>query len=215
MSRRPAFPYPARAPRGSMAAEELEGPAGGPGREPGMPDKIVRLHRALERHRIPHAFGGAIAVDYYRVPRATIDIDLNLFVPPADLDAVVAALAEEFAIPNTEALEEEVADREQGMTHWGETRIDLFFAASEFHASMKKRARVVDYLGTSIPILSAEDIVTIKAVFDRAQDWADIEAVCKLTGSELDLEYVTGWLSEMIGSDDPRIPRLARLIRAE
>ena len=31
--------------------------------------------------KIPHAFGGALALAYYAEPRATIDIDLNLFIP--------------------------------------------------------------------------------------------------------------------------------------
>ena len=44
-----------------------------------LPEKIVALSEALES--VPHAFGGAIALAYYAEPRATIDIDLNVFVP--------------------------------------------------------------------------------------------------------------------------------------
>jgi hypothetical protein len=178
----------------------------------GMSEKVVRLHRVLQRHDIPHAFGGAIAVDYYRVPRATIDIDLNVFIPPADHARVVDALAEEFEIPDAQALSREVMERDQGKTHWGDTRIDLFFAASDFHEAMARRARTVEYEGTSIPILSAEDIVTIKVVFDRTQDWADIESVGKLIGPELDLDYVSGWLERLIGPDDPRLSRVTSLL---
>jgi hypothetical protein len=30
-----------------------------------LPEGVIRLHQALERDRIPHAFGGAIALAYY------------------------------------------------------------------------------------------------------------------------------------------------------
>ncbi len=177
-----------------------------------MSEKVVRLHHLLDRHRIPHAFGGAIAVDYYRVPRATIDIDLNVFVPPAEHRRVLGALAEEFTVEDPETLSREILNRDQGKTHWGDTRIDLFFAASDFHQSMARRARTVEYENTSIPILSAEDIVTIKVIFDRSQDWADVEAVAKLIGSDLDRDYVTGWLEQLIGADDPRLGRLVSML---
>ena len=53
-----------------------------------LPERIVDLDGALTD--IPHAFGGALALAYYAEPRATVDIDLNLFVP-ADRYAEVAA----------------------------------------------------------------------------------------------------------------------------
>lgn len=140
----------------------------------GMSEKVVRLHRALARAGIPHAIGGAIAVDYYRVPRATIDIDLNIFLPSADGERVIDVLEAEFEVVDRDSLLAEIADRDQGKTDWGETRVDLFFLASAFNKSMASRVRNVPYEDATIPILSAEDIVVIKAVFDRTQDWADI-----------------------------------------
>lgn len=194
-----------------MAPEKRE-PGTGPGL--GMSEKVVRLHDALERAGLPHAVGGAIAVDYYRVPRATIDIDLNVFVRPEESGGVVDVLADVFEIPDLDGLRSEIAERDQGKTYWGDTRIDLFFIASEFNESMAARVRDVPYAGATIPILSAEDIVVIKAVFDRTQDWADIEAVCKLNGDELDLPYMKHWLDEILGQGDPRTGRLTGLIEA-
>ena len=55
---------------------------------PTLPERVVALDGALAR--FPHAFGGALALAYYAEPRATIDIDLNVFVP-ADRYTDVAA----------------------------------------------------------------------------------------------------------------------------
>ncbi|MBI1843131.1 MAG: hypothetical protein HYR89_00725, partial [Actinobacteria bacterium] len=43
-----------------------------------LPRKVLALTCALDG--VPHAFGGALALAYYAEPRATIDIDLNVFV---------------------------------------------------------------------------------------------------------------------------------------
>ena len=58
--------------------------------EPGLAAKLVALHDALDEAAIPHAVGGAIALGYYAEPRATIDVDINVFVPVTE-HAVVCA----------------------------------------------------------------------------------------------------------------------------
>lgn len=37
---------------------------------------------ALERHGLPYAIGGALALGFYAVPRATVDVDVNVQVGP-------------------------------------------------------------------------------------------------------------------------------------
>src|SRR5947209_7381077 len=44
-----------------------------------LAQRVLAIEGALPT--IPHAFGGALALAYYAEPRATIDIDLNVFVP--------------------------------------------------------------------------------------------------------------------------------------
>ena len=44
-----------------------------------LAQRVLALESSLSD--LPHAFGGALALAYYAEPRATIDIDLNVFVP--------------------------------------------------------------------------------------------------------------------------------------
>ena len=60
--------------------------------EPSLADKVVAVHRALDEAGVAHAFGGALALAYYAEPRATVDIDVNVFVDPASYTQVLAAL---------------------------------------------------------------------------------------------------------------------------
>jgi len=51
-----------------------------PEKSPSLPDKVSAIHHALREAKIPHAIGGALALAYYAEPRATIDVDINVFV---------------------------------------------------------------------------------------------------------------------------------------
>ena len=44
-----------------------------------LAQRVLAIESSLSD--LPHAFGGALALAYYAEPRATIDIDLNVFVP--------------------------------------------------------------------------------------------------------------------------------------
>ena len=60
--------------------------------EPSLSEKVLLIEAALQAARIPHAFGGAIALAYYAAPRGTENIDLNLFVSPDEVDKPLAHL---------------------------------------------------------------------------------------------------------------------------
>jgi len=56
-------------------------------------ERIVAIGEALDAARIDWALGGALALAYAtEEPRATRDIDVNVFVPATEAPAVLAAL---------------------------------------------------------------------------------------------------------------------------
>ena len=56
-------------------------------------DAVVELHDCLDAAGIPHAFGGAFALLWCTgEPRTTVDIDLNIFAPPANARRILEAL---------------------------------------------------------------------------------------------------------------------------
>lgn len=60
----------------------------------GLAERVLAIHQALDRAAILHAFGGAIACAYHAAPRATRDIDVNLFVPRVDPARALQVLAD-------------------------------------------------------------------------------------------------------------------------
>jgi Domain of unknown function (DUF1814). len=171
-----------------------------------LPERILALERGLAA--IPHAFGGALALAYYAEPRATIDIDLNLFVPAdrfPDVAAPLLALGVDADDPDAVAA---VARDGQTRVMWGRTPIDLFFAYDAFHDHAAERVRSVPFGNATIPILAPEDLLVCKTVFDRRKDWIDIDQILALTAGDLDIDDVRRWVTRIVGADDPRYAKL-------
>jgi len=181
--------------------------------QPSLPDKVIAIHEALAAAKLPHALGGALALAYYADPRATIDIDLNVFAPTERWRDVVSEL-EEIGV-DAEALEPADLERDgQCRLWWGDNAVDLFFAYAPIHDAMSKQTRRVPFAGIVVPILGPEHLIVCKAMFDRRKDWLDIEQMLLAT-DDLDLADVEGWLTRMVGEDDPRMQRLRELSHPE
>jgi hypothetical protein len=174
----------------------------------GLADKVERLHNALSRAKIPHAFGGALALAYYATPRATIDIDVNVFVAPDRYDSIVSILRRAGVDEFPDA--PEAARQGQVRARWGSTPIDLFFSYDEFHEAMKEAVRAVPFGRKTIPILSPEHLAVAKAVFDRPKDWIDIDQML-VAVPDFDVRESTRWLNHLVGETEPRALRFKAL----
>ena len=60
-------------------------------------------------------------------------------------------------------------------------------------------------------ILSAEDLVVLKVLFNRPKDWDDIRQVVLAQRDHLDTDYVMRWLDEMLGPGDRARNRFVEL----
>ena len=174
-----------------------------------LAQRIVALDRALAA--IPHAFGGALALAYYAEPRATIDIDLNLFVPVDRYPDVAAPLVALGAAADDPAVAELVAHDGQARVFWDATPVDLFFAYDAFHDAAAAGRRVVPFADATIPILMVEHLIVCKVVFNRAKDWVDIDAVIAAETS-IDVAEVLRWVGRIAGDEDPRYERITAVL---
>lgn len=174
-----------------------------------LAQRILVIHEALAS--IPHAFGGAIALAYFAEPRATIDIDLNLFVPVARY-AEVAAVLGRIGVTTDEPEIARLVDRNgQARVWWEATPIDLFFAYDAFHDAAGQARVVMPFGEGNIPILAVEHLIVCKVVFNRSRDWVDIEAILALE-TPVNAAEVLRWVGRIAGDDDARYDRIAALL---
>ncbi len=176
--------------------------------EPPLAEKVVSVHRALEAARIPHAIGGALALAYYAEPRATVDVDVNVFVATDRWPEIRAALE---AIGVDVSADAAALERDgQVRLWWGRNAVDLFFSYDEFHEEMPKKSRKVPFGDTTLQILSPEHLAVCKAMFDRVKDWLDIEQIL-VAADPIDLAEIEAQLVRMVGPTDPRIAKLEEI----
>jgi len=164
----------------------------------------VDLSRVLTEAGVRHAIGGALALGFHATPRGTLDVDMNVFVAADHPEAVLGVLATNGVDVDVEKATKTIAARGDLFVEHRGCRLDLFFDSIPLHASAAKRVRHVELLGGDVPILSAEDLIVFKLLFNRHKDIADVVAIIEASGGQLDLRYVRHWLVECVGEDDGR-----------
>jgi hypothetical protein len=140
-----------------------------------LPEQVVAIHRALAAASLPHAIGGAVALSIYGAPRETVDIDVNVFVPPERRDEILRALAplSGDGVP-----------------------VHVFYSHDELHEEMARRVREVDYFGTTIPLVAPEHLVIRKRLLDRPKDRRDVEALLA-ANPDLDRAEIERWVARL------------------
>jgi hypothetical protein len=176
----------------------------------GLSSRIVALHEMLDSMRVSHQFGGAIALAWYRSPRATTDIDVNVTLSPSEGEPVLGALLH-LGVSISPADRATIERDGQARLDWEGSYLDLFFATLELHREMAVSSREVAFGPVRIPILSPEHLIVCKAIFDRPKDWVDIEEIVGW-GTEVEQTNVLRWIDELLGTDSAQHERLAALL---
>lgn len=171
------------------------------------------IAQALEQHAVPYALGGALAYGQYGIPRATNDVDVNVFVEADGLDQVFVVLRS-LGVTIDDAAARAAAEREGLIVlRFAEFRLDVFTPSIDFAweaAKTRVRQRVGD---TEVWFLSAEALCVFKLLFFRGKDIVDLERLVALQWSVLNTDYVRSHIVAMLGADDPRVATWDRLCR--
>jgi hypothetical protein len=164
------------------------------------------LARALGGAGISYAIGGALAFGYWAVPRATVDVDVNVFVSDTELDGLVACLARAGIDADAEVARRQSESAGLIVVRWRGLRVDLFTPSIPFSREAERTRVEIEVHGERFWLLSSESIAVFKLLFYRPKDIADLAQLVALR-SELDAPYVRRWIVDMMGEDDERVAR--------
>ncbi len=179
---------------------------------PSAPEVARHLADVLEAAAIPYAVGGAIAYGLHAPPRATNDVDLNVFLDLERLDELIDTLkGADVDVDRSSALAAAENDgyfqaRVKGM------RVDVFVPSIPFYEDVERRLIDGLLLGRPIKVLGAEDLVVFKMLFFRPKDVLDVQRLVAFQGEDLDHDYIRGWLVEMVDGDDVRVTRWDEIV---
>ncbi len=164
-------------------------------------EALVTLARMLDELEIPYMVIGGHANALWGEPRATLDIDITIWLSEARITELVEHLTPSFSarVKNPESFVKETrvlpVQTPEGLG------ADLIFGLLPFEERAIQRARPVAVGGQEVRFCTAEDLVLLKIVSTRERDHADIRGVVRHQGSDLDLDYL-----------EIRIEELARLL---
>ena len=183
-----------------------------------LPDAVVAVHDVFTDANVPHAVGGAIALGYYAEPRATIEMDIDVFLPTPDAAGVVQVLESRGAtVPDPAEITNHLPVAGLRCS-WEGFPVDLFFAFdAEYFAVVESRVRLFPFADSTgkmheLPFISAEDLAVFKIRFNRDKDWIDLQTMSD--AGPLDVDYVTHWVLYLGGDREwPRIRRFEALAR--
>lgn len=174
-------------------------------------ERLLAVHDALVAAKLPHAFGGAIALAYCtEEPRGTRDLDVNIFSDATNAAKVLAALPDGVSVEPADV--EKVLRDGQTRLWWDDTPVDVFLNNHPFHREVAKHVRWVPLAGRDIPVLDCASLIVFKALFNRTKDWADIEAICE-AGDGAPGEALWA-LERLVGADDKAVARLRNTLEA-
>mgnify|MGYP003465533158 FL=1 len=170
--------------------------------------RIVALHDGFSAGALPHAFGGALALAYCTLdPRATQDIDVNVFVGTDRLVDVLAAVPD--GVVATGAARRQLARDGQARLRWDETPVDVFLSNHPFHEAAATRCRRVPFGAVDgLPVLACEDLAVFKAFFARPKDAVDLTAMVE--AEAIDAPHLLAVVADLLGADHPSVAFVAR-----
>jgi hypothetical protein len=145
-------------------------------------DETMALLTELERHGVPYAVAGALALAIHGVPRATTDIDL--LVRRDDVEAILeVAKARGFRV---QALPMRFSDglevrRSSKVEATLMLTLDLLLVNENLEPVWASRERVATDHG-EVWVVSRQGLIDMKAWAGREQDLADIRRLRELDG---------------------------------
>lgn len=178
------------------------------------PNLAAALARALDRRGVSYAIGGALAYAFWGIPRATMDVDINVFVALEAAEPVFAALADVGIAVEPVSARAAISKRGMFEAMFGPVRVDVFLPSIPFSWEAERTRKRLLLEGQPVWVLSAEAIATFKLLFFRPKDVLDLERLIAVQGPNLDTAYIRRHIVEMMGEDDERVRRWDELVES-
>jgi hypothetical protein len=171
-----------------------------------------RLADTLEAAGVPYAVGGALALAIWGFPRATNDVDLDVFVTADALPPVLLALRRAGFDVDLDTAQAVARARGDFKFFVEGVRVDVFVSSLPLYEVVRTRIRQGVLEGRPAWFLAPEDLALFKMLFFRTKDLLDVERLVAFVGGDFDRAYVRRWLVDLVGADDERVQRWDRLL---
>lgn len=158
---------------------------------------VVETTSVLEALRIPYILIGGLAVSMWGEPRATVDIDLALWIEPEQFEPTVTLLCGRLRPLPQDPLGFVRQTRVLPVVTSQGVRADLVFAALPSEREAISRARPMQVGDKTVKVASVEDLILMKLVSERPKDCDDALRLVRRFKDSLDRPYLEPRLKEL------------------
>lgn len=130
---------------------------------------LKRVCEGLEQVNIPYMLTGSLAANYYAVPRLTRDIDIVVEILYSDRDKVFRVFEKDFYFDRNAMLQAVEYEGMFNIIHYESVfKVDFIVRKdSEYRKAEFQRKHRVEFGGTSIWIVSPEDLILSKLLWAK------------------------------------------------
>jgi len=155
-----------------------------------LESSLAQAVEDLNQAAIPYMLIGGLALTVWALPRATLDVDLTLWVEPDDFDRVCLHIASHYDARTSEPLAFARKMRVLPVANASGVRLDFLFAAYPFEKVMIDRAVVRRYGKGDVRVATLEDLILLKLPSARSKDREDVRSILQIYGRQLDWKYL-------------------------
>lgn len=162
---------------------------------------LIAIAESLRSLGIPYTVIGGLANAIWGEPRATLDIDITVWVDEEAIETIPGHLADRFTLLPDDPVDFVRQTRVLPLETEAGVRIDVIFGMLPFEQAAIERSVSRTIAGEPIHFCTAEDLILYKIISDREQDLRDVRGILRRRGTELDRAYL-----------DPRVQELAEAL---
>lgn len=158
---------------------------------------LLEVTSVLDELGVPYMLIGGLAVSLWGEPRATLDIDLSLWVEPGEFESVIAALSARIHPQPQDPLAFARQTRVLPVVSSEGVRADLVFGALPLEMEAIHRACPKQVGGKTVRVASLEDLILMKLISEPEKDTGDAQRLLRRFKESVDRDYLEPRLSEL------------------
>lgn len=178
---------------------------------------LLEVTALLDELQLDHMLIGGLAVALWGEPRATLDVDLTLWVESDKFESVIAALTTRLTVRTPQPLEFVRRTRVLPVQASNGIPVDLLFAAWPLERQALENAVVRRVAGAAVRVAALDYLLLLKLISDRPKDLADAAALIRRHRGTVNVDWLERELSDLaeaIAQPD-MLARFQRLLRGE